>query len=818
MARWPGYLVLWAGWLLPQFLLLGPALAGWKVCIPLDLLALPNVYLPDTPEYKDVVPQDPGLTDLVFQYPAFRAFMAREFRDGRLPHWNPGNFAGAPFHWPKYSPFEWLYILVPRAETFAWIQLIQMVVNGLGTWLFLRRGLCLSYWPASVIGWCAPLTGFISLWQGYPVTGVVCWLPWLLLAVHNTVGRAWGWSNIAVAGLTALVLLSGQPDVGGLVLFTTGSYLVWLLMSQSVLRVQWRRAATSAAGVAAGWLLGFALAAPYLVPLLEYVRTGARMHTRALGFEERPPAGLKALPAVVLPNFYGTSQRGSLRLLPGNQLESASSAYAGLLAAFWLAPLACCHRRYRSETIFFSLLACVALGWTLDVPILVDVMRLRPLNMFSFNRWTFATSSAVLILAAIGLERLWAGPLGFRRWFMIPIFIAGGFGLCCLLLATNLPEPLRSQLGRKIRLGLAGSLSLHDLNAAQQSFAHCYWIGALLSLAAVVGWMSTTGRSRRAVWCRSAVVSLLSVELLWFAAQERRQADPALYFPRIPALERLRELPAGRIWGINCFPPNLNQSHALEDIRGYDGVDPSRFVKLFGLACDPRVESPPYAVTSGAVPLLRRADNRIKLHPVADLLNVRYLVLRKSPGNDLTVVAHYDDYWVGENPDALPRAFVPRSLGVVQDDAEALQIMANPEFNPRALALIPERVDVPEKMQGTATIRYETPMRVHLDASMDTDGMVVVSDLWDSGWRAEIDGAACPIHRVDVALRGMRVPKGTHAISMIYDPPSVRVGFQIAGAAGAVLVLWTAWLLRHARSTAFRPQSITPRTQSPRAV
>jgi hypothetical protein len=204
------------------------------------------------------------------------------------------------------------------------------------------------------------------------------------------------------------------------------------------------------------------------------------------------------------------------------------------------------------------------------------------------------------------------------------------------------------------------------------------------------------------------------------------------------------------------------------------------------------------------------------LHPVADLLNVRYLVLRKSPGNDLKVVAHHDDYWVGENPDALPRAFVPRSLRVVQDDTEALQIMADPEFNPSALALISERLDVPENMQGTATIRYETPMRVHLDASMETDGMVVVSDLWDGGWRAELDGAACPIHRLDLALRGIRVPAGTHAINMTYDPQSVRVGFQIAGTAGVILVLWTAWLLRRVGRTKWDPpDQITP---SPRAV
>ena len=120
--RWPGALVVWAGWLLPQLLLLGPALVGRTVACPADLLALPGFYLPNTPEYKHVVPRDPALSDLVFVAPAFRDFMAREFRAGRLPLWRPDNFAGVPFAvWPKYSPFEWLYVATaPDDHPGAW--------------------------------------------------------------------------------------------------------------------------------------------------------------------------------------------------------------------------------------------------------------------------------------------------------------------------------------------------------------------------------------------------------------------------------------------------------------------------------------------------------------------------------------------------------------------------------------------------------------------------------------------------------------------------------------------------------------------------
>ncbi|HXY34129.1 MAG TPA: hypothetical protein VEI07_07870, partial [Planctomycetaceae bacterium] len=72
-----------------------------------------------------------------------------------------------------------------------------------------------------------------------------------------------------------------------------------------------------------------------------------------------------------------------------------------------------------------------------------------------------------------------------------------------------------------------------------------------------------------------------------------------------------------------------------------------------------------------------------------------------------------------------------------------------------------------------------------------------------------LDGAPCPIYRVDVALRGFRVPAGKHQIVCTYDPPSVHTGFR-AGAAGlALLLLWTLWIVG-TRLTRARP----PRTST----
>jgi uncharacterized membrane protein YfhO len=98
-------------------------------------------------------------------------------------------------------------------------------------------------------------------------------------------------------------------------------------------------------------------------------------------------------------------------------------------------------------------------------------------------------------------------------------------------------------------------------------------------------------------------------------------------------------------------------------------------------------------------------------------------------------------------------------------------------------------------IQGTADIHYETPTQASLAVDLRSDGMVVISDLWDPGWRASLDGEDCPIHRVDTAIRGLRVPSGKHTIELTYDPFSVRLAFRITAACGLLLLLWSGWLV-----------------------
>jgi hypothetical protein len=151
--------------------------------------------------------------------------------------------------------------------------------------------------------------------------------------------------------------------------------------------------------------------------------------------------------------------------------------------------------------------------------------------------------------------------------------------------------------------------------------------------------------------------------------------------------------------------------------------------------------------------------------------------------------------------------------------ASGMKVYRHPEVFPRAWA-IHELVQVPTPETGRRMIQEQltdfhhlgytlaaTPKlepcegqdevaltarstdRVVIDAGMDCRGMVVLSDVFFPGWRAEIDGHATPIYEVNEAMRGVIVPRGDHIITMRYRPASALAGglLTLIGVAGAVL-------------------------------
>jgi hypothetical protein len=287
-------------------------------------------------------------------------------------------------------------------------------------------------------------------------------------------------------------------------------------------------------------------------------------------------------------------------------------------------------------------------------------------------------------------------------------------------------------------------------------------------------------------------VSLLLCELLRFADGFAGQCDPKLYYPNIPVLEQLTKAPPGRVLGVGCLPPMLNEIYRLRDVRGYDSVDPRPIVDLLRAVEHSAVRSPNYARAQAFVPRfpMAREDGRIRAPGILDMLGVRYFIFRGTPPPQARTLMQQDDYWVVENEGALPRAYIPQRVEALADEGLALKRMAADDFEPRRVAYVAERLELPDDCQGTAEIVDEVPCTVAVAAEMRTAGLVVLADQWYEGWRAELDGRDVPIVNVNHALRGVVLPAGKSRVDFHYEPPGFRLGLWLALAAAALLAVW----------------------------
>ena len=805
--------LLLTGLIIPQVILYGPSLAGTKILLPLDILRSGSFYLPADKQVMfrgedgQLRPQNPfrphneSLYDQILSYEIERRFVASEFRAGRIPLWTPYNYAGAPFvNWPKYSPFNLMYCMVPQPFSLAWIQLVKTLVAGIGAYLFFRHTLTLGFWPATVGAWCFPLTGHFALWQGYPQTYVTVWLPWILLVTDMAVRRPRGRAGPALAVVTALVTVSGQLDTAGHVLLASGIFAIYGLIREYRSHLIRKKIAVAATALIGGWGVGFLLSAPELLPLAEYSLSGSRLSDSGEIFNDRPPSGIRSIPRVVLPRVYGSLEKGWHRLPGHSEFESASAAYTGLLMTLLVAPFAWCSSRHRSVNICLLILALFALAWELNIPGFVHILRWPLFNLRPHNRFVCVASFAILTSAAIGLEALWSNHVKRSFWFAIPAALLLITGAFCAYRSVQLPEPIATELAVQLQSGITSrdipdAAAVSQIQATYRSYMIVNSGLCLLGLAAGAGlWYRPRFQKRVVV----LLVPLLCGELIWFGYGMNPQCDPQLDYPKIPLLERLAMLPHGRVLGIRCLPPKLNEIHGLHELRGYDGVDPARFVELLRRCGAPQSTSPDYAKTLNFVPLMHVSpDGELQLPAILNMLGVRYLIfpqpapLGLTPVPALNDLTHEGSYLVVESKQALSRVFIPRSVEVLEKPRLILMRMSSPEFDPRETAYAEESVLVPADCRGSAEIIGETSMEVTVSVEMETEGLLVLADRWDRGWRAWSGDRELPIVRTNYVLRGVVVKPGDSTIVFRYEPQSFVWGVRLFLMATVILVCWS---------------------------
>jgi len=148
--------------------------------------------------------------------------------------------------------------------------------------------------------------------------------------------------------------------------------------------------------------------------------------------------------------------------------------------------------------------------------------------------------------------------------------------------------------------------------------------------------------------------------------------------------------------------------------------------------------------------------------------------------------------------DAFPRAWAVHELVRVPNIAEGnILVVQDPESFRHKAHMVGqpppvETCSAPDQVQ----LLEHAADRLSIRADMACDGMVVLSDAFYPGWRARVDHRLARIYEVNVAMRGVAVPRGRHTVIMRYRPVSVYLGaaLSLLGILGALV--WAAFALR----------------------
>ena len=174
--------------------------------------------------------------------------------------------------------------------------------------------------------------------------------------------------------------------------------------------------------------------------------------------------------------------------------------------------------------------------------------------------------------------------------------------------------------------------------------------------------------------------------------------------------------------------------------------------------------------------------------PVLDLMGTRYVITSAKTAPRLAELAKFRHVAslpgneLFENTTVMPRFFLVH---------EARQGGSVAEIDLRKAALAEEPIPLaPASGEGTEAVRvvrYE-PAEIELDVRAHGSALLVASETEYPGWQAWVDGRETPIHRVDVALRGVVVADGAHRVRMEFRPGILWVGLGVTMATAALLI------------------------------
>ena len=690
-----------------------------------------------------------------------------EISTGQLPLWNANVMLGAPLAAAVqnglFNPFTWPLVASPTTGVWDVWLLSRLLMAGvlcsaLAWYLGLRP--C----PATIAGLVYMMSGVFQLRTTTIQTGVMAVLPLLILAVEYCLRMPSRRSSALLAGAVAATILFGMPEESFLCLAMGALYFVVRFAAEwrSNRRSPDLRAVYAGLG---GGLVGVLFSLPLILPLLEYLGLGWTIHgPGARNSLELQDAG--QLLRLVGPHWTGGGPYYQVGFAPLDNWFGVGAMFLALLGVFTRA----FPRGVRTLMVLAALLIEAKLVGFPDwfnqlvgnTPIINQITLAAYAGVF--------VSLAVALLAGAGFQRIELGAVKARHAITIGLVLGG-------IVAAAAPAFLA---GRSVVWG----------NVA---------LTAVVLIVVVDGARLATRTARRprilGVLMTAGAVTAELILMATPAIPLPIRYDPLSPTPTTAYLQRVMPSGSGRSYSeTQILYPSTSQAFNLDDVRNLDAIYIERTYRYLKLFVDP-------SLTDRFDGLSPDAANFIH-NPFMNALNVEYIlvapplsVATTPPADQFTLeTVAADGVSIYRNRNAAPRAQVVYDVATATSEQDAAAIMRRPGFDPTTTAVVEtsRSLAASSRPPTPAHIDSYTDNRVVITATASEPGTLVLADAYYAGWQAEIDGRPASIYPVDVALRGVQVPAGTHTVTMQFRPQSVEAG-ALGVPAGLIVFVVGGW-------------------------
>lgn len=729
-----------------------------------------------------------------------RALVAEALRQGELPFWNPYIFCGAPLlatiHPGVLFPGNWLFLFLPPVTAMNLTLLLALTAAGSGTYLFCREigGTRIA---ALFGGLTFMLSGFLTMHVAHiSMVQVVALMPFALWAIERF--RQTSRRTYAAIGsvLIALMVLGGHPQMAAYGMVLSAAYVLWSCRSVIAGR-RWSFLGTLALMA----VFGIGMASVQLLPTVDFIRETQRsaITYAQLTFSSMPPAGVVALLSPYLFGAISPANGFPTSLwMDVSTLAAGLEGYVGVIG-LTLALAALGAWREDSRVRFWAVVGVVTLVLAMGhhTPLYLLWAKLPVLNSMPYaSRHFMVFTFAAAVLASLTLSRLETSK-GMRSLALA--LVAVGLGQAGVLTAI---ATYGQTFAARTQPLLPGSVSVNLADALRITQPAIWAPSAFLGVAVLVAlgfWKFPVRRWPLAL----LLVGLVDLGLHWQLQSVRNPEAPGdlraastvdwsegrsltIYRFNWPyPVATLREGPAPFERLVALRVPTLGVFTGHPSVDGYDAFIYKRYGTLMGISSaggfreNERLWSPSNHVLDLAGLRTVYLDPELSGNPfwTRSLAPPRFRSLGVKDG-----LPAY------ENLRAMPRAWRVERASVLTDEEVVRRLQFDPRFEPRREALLEAPLAHQALTGGAAVARTASLNLIQLDTTGAGPGLVVVSESFDSGWRAFAEGRELPVHRTDAFLLSVEVPAGRQQVELRYEPRFWRVGVFGSGLALSLLL------------------------------